>query len=393
MSNFQNKKILVTGGTGHLGSSIVHHLVDRERVAPENITVLYLPGSPVNSLDDITGLQFFPANILNRSEVLDGCKNQQLVFHTIGSTTFDPRQKKMQWLVNVEGTRNILDACLQTPSFEKICYTSTVNVLGVPNPIGGIGSIENSSPYTNIPSLHSFKSREETLEFIRVAHEYPEGNWPQKIGIGYFDSKLAAQELVNEYFQLYNLNVVSLLPGTMFGPYDFLIGTGLYILSVYRNQMPVVLRSAGLPLAHVMDVAGGHVLAMEKAERGTQYILSGKPEDNKSLIEMIGGIAEVLQSKFPDRKFQVPFFEVPYLIAYGAAFISESVDRLFNNPMLLSRDAIRAGANQLYYTSDKATIELGYEPQFNFHQAVSDMVDYYIANDMMERKGRWIDRR
>ncbi len=386
------KKILVTGGTGHLGSAIIHYLVKENAVAPKDIRVFYLKDSPADSLNDISGLEFFAGNILNEEDVAHAFQNVQLVFHTVGSTTFDPRQKKLQWQVNVEGTRNVLNAALNSPTFEKLCYTSTVNVLGVPNPVGSVGDLETSNPYTNKPSQHSFTSRKDVLKFIKQTAEQQD-DWWKEIGIGYYDSKLAAQELVNECFEMHKLNVVSLLPGTMFGPYDYLIGTGLYLLSVYNNKMPAVIKGAGLPLAHVMDVARGHVLAMERANMGAQYILSGKAEDNRSLKEMVQIIAEVLSRKFPERKFKRNVLEVPFALAYLAAFFSEQYAKRFNKPMLLSTDAVCAGRNPLFYTSVKAKRELGYEPQFTFREAVSDMLSYYITNGLLERHGRWIDRR
>lgn len=392
MSYFQHKKIMVTGGTGHLGSALVHFLVEKLEVPAQNIRVFYLKGSPTHSLADIPGLDFFAGNILNPQEVLRAFENVQLAFHTVGSTTFDPCQKKTQWLVNVEGTRNVLEACLQSPGFEKLCYTSTVNVLGVPNPLGSVANFETANPYTNHPAQHSFASANHTLSFIEQARQNTTA-WVQQIGIGYFDSKLAAQELVNLYVEKHGLNVVSVLPGTMFGPYDCLVGTGLYVLSVYKNKMPAVIKGAGLPLAHVVDVAQGQMLAMEKAAAGSHYILSGREEDNRSLKEMVQIIAEVLAEKFPDKTFRKRVVEIPFGLADAAALISQQFATLFNQPMLLSRDAVKAGRNSLFYTSVKAKTELGYAPRFSFRQAVGDMVDYYVLHGMMETEGRWIDRR
>jgi dihydroflavonol-4-reductase len=212
------------------------------------------------------------------------------------------------------------------------------------------------------------------------------------LGIGYYDSKLAAQELVNEYVKRYKINVVSVLPGTMFGPYDQLIGTGIYLLSLYNNKMPVVLKG-GLPLAHVMDVAEGHVLAMQKGVAGEQYILSGQQDDNRYLEDMCGIIAEELQQKFPHRKINAPKIIVPAWVAMVAAFFSEYYARFSNQPMLLSRDAVRPGAYPSFYSNAKAEKELGYKPTRTFRQAVEEMIDYYLQHNLLESKGRWIDRR
>ncbi len=390
MNFYQNRKILVTGGTGHLGSNIIHCLVNEMQVRPEMIRVFYLANTPVDSLKDIQGLDFFAGNILNAAEVEAACKDINFVFHLVGSTTFDTRQKKIQWLINVEGTRNILEAYRKSNTIEKLCYTSTVNVLAIPNPIGVIGNFENSNPYSNTHSSHSFHSAEETLAFVETARTST--GWEKQIGIGYFDSKLGAQELVNDYQRKFGLSIVSVLPGTMFGPYDHLIGTGMYILSIYRNQMPAVL-TGGFPLAHVTDVAEGHLLAMEKAQSGTQYILSGKPEDNRYFKDMAAIIAEVLQKKFPNRKIKAPVIVIQPWLATIVGFFSEYYDRIFNKPMLLSRDAVRAAPYPLFYTSQNAVNDLGYRPKRSFRQAVEDMVDYYEKENLLNTPGRFIDKR
>ena len=159
MIQLSDKKILITGGTGHLGSALIHFLVKEKNVQPKNIRVFYLKNSPTNSLNDISGLDFFAGNVLNAEEVESACQDAQLVFHMIGLTTFDPRQKRMQWLVNVGGTRNVLEAVRKSNTIEKLCYTSTVNSLAAPNPVGSIGNFENSKPYLNKPRLHSFRFR------------------------------------------------------------------------------------------------------------------------------------------------------------------------------------------------------------------------------------------
>jgi len=391
MIDITQSKILITGGTGHLGSALTHYLVQQRKALAHNIRIFYLPNSPTQSLDDIQGLDMFAGNVLNADEVQAACKGVEIVFHLIGSTTFDTRQQPLQWQVNVEGTRNVLEAYRQSTTIKKLCYTSTVNVLGVPNPIGNVGNFNNSNPYTNTPRLHSFVSVEDTLRFIAEVKNDKNNLKKLKNNIGYYDSKLAAQELVNDYVKRFNLNITSVLPGTMFGPYDHLIGTGLYLISLYNNQMPVVLKG-GLPLAHVMDVAEGHVLAMEKAVSGSHYILSGFENDNHYLKDMCSIIVQVLQQRFPDKKFNAPKIVVPAWLAMAAAYVSEHYAKAFNKPMLLSRSAVKPGAYPSFYSSKNAIEDLGYQPKHSFKQAVEDMLDYYIKHNLLQSTGRWIDK-
>jgi dihydroflavonol-4-reductase len=389
MTFLLGKKILVTGGTGHLGSALVHHLVQNLKVDPANIRIFYLANTPTQSVRDVHGLDLFPGNILRFEDVKRAAEGVEYIFHVAGSTSFDPRQKRLQWFINVEGTRNVLDVFRQSASIQKMCYTSTVNTLGVPNPVGSIGNFENSDPYKNEPRLHSFRSAEETLTFVDRVHRRQLSNWEKRIGIGYFDSKLAAQELVQHYGRKFGLNVVSVLPGTLFGPYDFLIGNGIYLLSIYRRQMPGVLKG-GISAVHVMDVVEGQILSLEKGQKGARYIITGAKKDNLYLKDMAKIIAEVLRQQFPDKKIRIPSIVFPHWMANTVALFSELYAKLFHQPCLLSRAAVKAGSMPLFYTYEKAAQNLEYQPKRTFRQAVEEMAEYYRAENLFKAKGRYL---
>nr|MDO8113032.1 NAD-dependent epimerase/dehydratase family protein [Candidatus Sigynarchaeota archaeon] len=261
--DIQGKKILITGATGHLGANLVNYLVNERNIQPKDVKIFNPKGMPTENLAEIKGLDFCEGDITNFEAVKVAVEDRQLIWHVAGNTTFDPFKRKGQWMVNVEGTRNILEAASASGSIEKIVYTSTVNTLGAPNPPGSMGS-EKTSPYEDSTrSVHSFHSPGEYLEFAQKVHDgIAEKDWWKRIGVGYFDSKLAAQELVNKVFRDRGLPVVSVLPGTFFGPRDYFIGGGIYILEVYHNGLPGFIPT-GFPLMHVYDIARGHVLAME----------------------------------------------------------------------------------------------------------------------------------
>jgi len=132
---------------------------------------------------------------------------------------------------------------------------------------------------------------------------------------------------------------------------------------------------------------------MERAAPGTQYILSGKEDDNRYLKDMCNIIVEELRQKFPNKKFKAPRIAVPQWLAYAAATVSEGYAKAFNQHMVLSREAVRAGECPAFYTSKKAKQELGYQPRLTFRQAIADMIDYYKQHDLFESRGRWIDKR
>ena len=158
-----------------------------------------MAGTPTDSLRDLPGLELFPGDILDAETVRRASEGIELVFHMAAAISFDPSRKRRQWLVNVEGTRNVLEAFRRSPSIRKLCYTSTVNALGVPNPPGSIGDFESSDPYQGAPRLHAFRSSDEILAFAEDVRKGRLPRWEKRIGLGYFDSKLAAQELTQLY--------------------------------------------------------------------------------------------------------------------------------------------------------------------------------------------------
>jgi dihydroflavonol-4-reductase len=374
--DWPSEKVLVVGGSGFLGANIVHFLVSEANTPARNIRVF--SDRPSRALDGLPDVEQVKGDILSAESVTNVCKDRTLVFHAAGSTTFDPRLKRQQWLVNVEGTRNVLGAVRDSKSVRRLCYTSTVNVLGCPYPEGSAGTEESCNPYTSRPRLHSFHSAQEALTLADAVHEgdAPSGWW-NRIRVGYFDSKLAAQELVNRASRE-GLDVVSVLPGTCFGPYGELGDAIRLIRSVMKNRLPGVPRG-GMPLAHVHDVARGHVLAIEKGRPGTQYIVSGRPEDNRRYAELVPIIAEVVHERDKNRSVREAFPVIPDAVVLAVAGVSEMWSYLRRKPILMSRQTASVSRYALFYSSERAARELGYRAQKSFREGVEAMYRSLIS--------------
>ncbi len=365
-------KILVTGGSGHLGSVLVGKLIRERRIPPRDIRVLFLEGAPLDSLAGFEGLDLFPGDIRRMEDVERAMQGTDFVFHLAASTTFDPRGKRTQWQVNVEGTRHVLDAAERSTTVRKVCHTSTVNALGVPNPRGSLGDFESADPFRSRPRLHSFTGPGEALRFADEVRAGRISRWERRIGIGYFDSKLAAQELVLERARTAGLNVVSVLPGTFFGPCGVPAGNGAYLLALYRRKMPGVL-AGGMSLGHVEDIVDGHLLAMERGAPGSRHIITGQPGDNLHFREIMGILVDVLRRKFPGRRIPRPSIVWPSALAWAAASMSEGFSRLFRRPCVLSRGLVKAGVQPLFYSCEAARRDLGYVPRRTFREAAGEM--------------------
>ena len=127
-------KVLGTGLDGLVGSRIVELLSDKYEF--ENLSI-------------ITGL-----DVTDRKAVLQRIKNSQaqVIFHLAAKTDVDECEKDKAlgregeaWKINVEGTRNVADACLETN--KKLIYVSTDFVFDGENvPTGGYSEEDTPNP-------------------------------------------------------------------------------------------------------------------------------------------------------------------------------------------------------------------------------------------------------
>jgi hypothetical protein len=184
---------------------------------------------------------------------------------------------------------------------------------------GSAAEIDVCNPYTSTNKIHSFASPEQALQFITTTENKNDDSWVKAIDIGYYDSKLAAQELVNYYVQQHQLNVVSVLPGTMFGAYDYLD----WIRSVHYH--PLFARDSGGVENRISINTCAWTWPKEWCnplnifKEANILFYRGKPEDNRSLKDMLHIIAEELQTFFPDKKFVTPKIELPYTVVYASS--------------------------------------------------------------------------
>jgi len=111
--------ILVTGGTGFLGSALVKELVKRgKKVRVLCRRDVEIPGVEV-VLGDITDIE-------SVKRAVKGC---DVVFHLAASLDYFANQNELD-KVNVEGSRNVMDACVEA-GVKRVVYASSVAVEGV----------------------------------------------------------------------------------------------------------------------------------------------------------------------------------------------------------------------------------------------------------------------
>jgi len=326
-------KTLVTGGAGFIGSHIVRQLVQRG----EDVRVLHLPGENLSNLNGCN-VELVAGNVLNRKEVDKALKGCNDVYHLAAIYAFWMRNPQQIFDVNVTGSRVMLDACAEK-GIRKIVYTSSmVRYGGQGNQVKG----NEESPFTLGSS-----------------------------GELYSISKYQSQELAEQYARE-GLNLTIVNPTLPVGPGD--IGptpTGKYLIGMIKNPV-IVYTDTVTNVGDVRDIAAGHILAMEKGEKGRSYILGGL--EDISMQELVKLAQHVLKKKKPAFLISNQAFEaLGYLMEMYAEFVSGKAP-------LVTSQAARANAMGMRADCHRAQQELGYHCR-PLEESVRDAVDWFKANN------------
>ena len=115
--------ILVTGGAGLLGSALIKMLLDNG----ENVRAIY--NSTPLAINSVTNFENFKCDILDVVALEDAMNDISEVYHCAGLVSFNPKDEKKLYSINVEGTANVVNAALNA-GVRKFVHVSSVAALG-----------------------------------------------------------------------------------------------------------------------------------------------------------------------------------------------------------------------------------------------------------------------
>jgi dihydroflavonol-4-reductase len=302
--------ILVTGASGFLGSAIAAAL----RAGGDAVRVLARPSSPrtnLNAADVVC-----EGDLRDRASLAAALKGVRYLFHAAADYRLWARDPEEIQRSNVEGTRLIMREALSA-GVERIVYTSSVATLKITD---GAASTEDN-PLADGEGIGAYKR-----------------------------SKVAAERLVEAMIHRDGLPAVIVNPSTPIGPRDVRpTPTGRIIVEAASGRMPAFV-DTGLNLAHVDDVAAGHIAALERGRIGERYILGG---DNVLLGDMLADIARLVGRRPPTVK-------LPRTMLYPLAYGAELLARLRGVEPFITVDGLRMARHHMFFNDAKARRELGY---------------------------------
>jgi nucleoside-diphosphate-sugar epimerase len=322
-------RALVTGGTGFIGSHLVDELV-REGY---QVQVLRRPTSNMTYLKgkDVT---VAVGDLSDTTSLMKVSQNIDVVFH-VAALPRDWGTRKEFFEVNLYGTKNLLDACVEN-KVPRFVFMSSAAVYGFPN--------------TTQP----------------IAEDFPKKPTPK-----YGEAKYRAELLLWEYGVNHNIMVSAIRSPIVTGPRDpliapflitalkqqrlFYIGTGDQCISV----------SDGRDVAHCLRLAGETATANGQAFNVKSF--------DCTLKIMIETLAETLQVPAPTKHRS-------YLGTYLLAELIEGIWilRRKKNPPL-TRQKVKVLGHTRIIDTQKAQRELGYTPTYTYESTMKDMVTWYTT--------------
>jgi len=305
--------VFVTGASGYIGRQLTRHLLNSGyqvhafmRALPDQP----LPAHPALSLHvgDLSSIE-------QLAEAMRGC---QMVFHLAAFAKPWAKDLTTYHRVNVEGTRNVMQAALNA-GVQKVIHSSSCGVFGRSN-----GRPVDEDHVSDIPLLTEYdeskrKAEEIALEFVDRGLNVVIVSPTKVYGPGIWSESNAVSQLIRAYVQ---------------GDWHLLPGDG----------------GAVACFAYVEDVVKGIALAAVNGRSGERYILGG---ENLSFRDFFKVLAEVSGKNYW-------LFPVPVKAMLWFGWKEEIGARFFNQQPLITRKWIRKYNYHLACSSDKAMRELGY---------------------------------
>ncbi len=301
--------ILVTGSTGLVGTHLIQQLLQNK----QPIKALYRSEIPFeHSL-----VQWVKADILDVVALEEAMQNVTQVYHCAAIVSFNPKQKNELHKTNIEGTANVVNACLNA-QVQKLLFVSSVAALG---------------------RIREDKPIDETM------------NWTEETSNSEYGKTkfLAEMEVWRGIGE--GLNAVIVNPTIILGNGDWNKGSSSVFKSAY-NEFPWYTEGT-TGFVDVLDVVEAMIQLMNSNIVAQRFILSAETSTYKDLFTLIANAF----NKKPPSKLVTPFIAavVWRLEAFKAKFSGKQP--------LLTKETAKTAQAKVSFNNQKL---LQYLPSFSY---------------------------
>ncbi|MBT3272099.1 MAG: NAD-dependent epimerase/dehydratase family protein [Spirochaetales bacterium] len=322
--------VLVSGGDGFLGTNLVRELLGRNY----RVRILTEPGREPVTLAGLD-VEVLHGDIRSAADFAKAAENCDYLVHTAASTSIWPARSTFLEEINIEGTRNALQAA-ELAGVKRLIHVGSANSFG-------FGTADDPG--------------DETREYSSARY-----------GLGYMDTKRQAHELVLDATETKGLPALVVAPTFMLGPYDTKPGSGRMILSVAHREVPGY-TLGGRCYIYVKDVACGIANALTKGKTGESYIFGNENLTYKDVFSIMAEVAGV----------KAPGLKVPPAVSLIAGAFGSFFGRILNKEPKISLPMARISKDCHFYTAAKAVRELEL-PQTPIVQAIEEAYRWFYDN-------------
>ncbi len=262
--------ILVTGGTGLVGTHLLFQLAhENEKIRALKRTssslaqirkiFSYYTSEPEKFLSKI---EWVTGDILEMDTLLSALEGVDKVFQTAALVSFDPKDKNKLLETNIQGTANVVNACLEK-KIKKLVYVSSTAALG----------------HTRVNGITTEKS------------EWKNGQYVSAYSLSKYEAEREAWRGMAE-----GLKSVIVNPSVILGPGDFNKGSSKMFQKVYDG---LKVYTGGINgYVDVRDVARALILLMGSDISGERFILNSENVSYQKLFELMASSLNVEAPKY-----------------------------------------------------------------------------------------------
>ena len=293
--------ILVTGGTGLVGSHLITALVARGR----SVKAIYRSEVPV--FPGSEKVEWLQADILDVLALQDVMQGIDQVYHCAAVVSFNPRNRESLYRTNIHGTANIVNAALEA-GIGKLLFVSSVAALGRLRK----GVVVNETMNWSKETSNSEYGKTKYLAEMEVWRGAAEG-----------------------------LDAVVVNPSIILGESDWTKGSTGIFRSVY-NEFPWYTEGVS-GFVDVEDVVEAMILLMESSVTGQRFILNA---GNIPYKEVFDHIAACFEKKAPYKKVS-PFMA-------GIVWRLEAIKgKITGADPLLTKETANTAQAKVYFDNSK----------------------------------------
>jgi len=327
------QRILVTGGTGFVGSHLARTLAE----AGHQVIVTGRSKYRTNRILH-PQIEFHRVDIRDADRVTELCRNVDIVYHVAALTTPWANRKRIEQ-INVRGTENVVQACRQ-------------------NGVDRLVHVSSTAVFFNFTDMHN---------------QHDSAPYPSRAACPYSLSKQRAEEVVSAATAK-GQNIFTVRARAVFGPGDNALVPRL--IHAARNGR---LRQIGdgenlLDLTYIDNLVYALTLAAVRGSAGgCCTITNGEPVQ---LWKWLPTILEELSIPYQGKR-------IPYRLAYAVAWLGELTHWLLSRTgePSLTRYTVGLLAKHQVFDQQNAFTELGYEPMVSMKEGIARTLASYTAKE------------